>query len=66
MACRISKWLRGEASEGRYGLTPGRLHRMSFSGELAYEIYIPAKSGRKVWEALIAAGPTHSLKPYSL
>ncbi|RWE04630.1 MAG: hypothetical protein EOS76_33935 [Mesorhizobium sp.] len=39
---------------------------MSFSGELAYEIYIPAKSGRKVWEALIAAGPTHSLKPYSL
>jgi methylglutamate dehydrogenase subunit C len=41
-----------------------RLHRMSYSGELAYEIYIPAKSGRKVWEALVKAGAPHKLKPY--
>ncbi|RWK63378.1 sarcosine oxidase subunit alpha family protein [Mesorhizobium sp.] len=45
---------------------PCRLHRMSFSGELAYEIYIPAKSGRKVWEALVTAGVPHNLKPYGL
>lgn len=43
---------------------PCRLHRMSYSGELAYEIYIPAKSGRLVWEALIAAGAPHDLRPY--
>ncbi|MDX3928522.1 MAG: sarcosine oxidase subunit alpha family protein [Shinella sp.] len=43
---------------------PCRLHRMSYSGELAYEIYIPAKSGRKVWEALVEAGKPHDLKPY--
>ncbi|MBB3966090.1 sarcosine oxidase subunit alpha family protein [Rhizobium metallidurans] len=43
---------------------PCRLHRMSYSGELAYEIYIPAKFGRKVWEALVRAGAPHSLKPY--
>lgn len=48
------------------GDVPCRLHRMSFSGELAYELYIPAKSGRTVWEALIAAGPPHNLKPYGL
>lgn len=43
---------------------PCRLHRMSYSGELAYEIYIPAKSGPKVWRALIEAGVPHHLKPY--
>ncbi|ESY63177.1 hypothetical protein X743_33410 [Mesorhizobium sp. LNHC252B00] len=43
---------------------PCRLHRMSYSGELAYEIYIPAKSGLKVWEALIKAGVPYKLKPY--
>ncbi|MBD9389917.1 sarcosine oxidase subunit alpha family protein [Agrobacterium sp. AGB01] len=41
-----------------------RLHRMSYSGELAYEIYIPAKSGPTVWNALIEAGVPHHLKPY--
>jgi sarcosine oxidase subunit alpha len=43
---------------------PCRLHRMSYSGELAYEIYIPAKSGPTVWGALIEAGAPHHLKPY--
>ena len=41
-----------------------RLHRMSYSGELAYELYIPAKSGLTAWEALIAAGSTFNLIPY--
>ena len=43
---------------------PCRLHRMSYSGELAYELYIPAKAGRKVWEALMAAGAPFNIKPY--
>ncbi|KKC24782.1 sarcosine oxidase subunit alpha family protein [Sphingomonas sp. SRS2] len=43
---------------------PCRLHRMSYSGELAYEIYIPAKSGRTVWEALVEGGARHNLLPY--
>ncbi|OWK25316.1 hypothetical protein AJ87_11730 [Rhizobium yanglingense] len=43
---------------------PCRLHRMSYSGELAYELYIPAKLGRKVWEALVTAGAPFNLKPY--
>lgn len=43
---------------------PCRLHRMSYSGELAYEIYAPAKSGRKVWDALVKAGAPYNLRPY--
>ncbi|WP_085033754.1 sarcosine oxidase subunit alpha family protein [Ensifer aridi] len=43
-----------------------RLHRMSFSGELAYELYVPAKRGREIWEALIAAGAPFNLRPYGL
>lgn len=43
---------------------PCRLHRMSYSGELAYEVYIPAKSGRQVWEALVNAGAPYDLSPY--
>ncbi|MEM9631657.1 MAG: sarcosine oxidase subunit alpha family protein [Pseudomonadota bacterium] len=41
-----------------------RIHRMSYSGELAYEIYIPAGYGRHVWEILQAAGKEHNLRPY--
>jgi len=41
-----------------------RVHRMSYSGELAYEIYIPAGYGQHVWETLHAAGQAHNLKPY--
>jgi heterotetrameric sarcosine oxidase alpha subunit len=44
--------------------TPCRLHRMSYSGELAYEIYIPARHGRAVWQVLINQGGAHGLQPY--
>ncbi|GAB5468351.1 MAG: sarcosine oxidase subunit alpha [Rhodospirillales bacterium] len=35
---------------------PARLLRVSFSGELGYEIYLPAGEGPTVWRALRAAG----------
>ena len=43
---------------------PVRVHRMSYSGELAYEIYIPAGYGHRVWEVLIHAGEPFNLKIY--
>ncbi|TIP39738.1 MAG: FAD-dependent oxidoreductase, partial [Mesorhizobium sp.] len=43
-----------------------RLHRMSYSGELAYELYAPAKRGRTIWETLIAVDASYQLKPYGL
>ncbi len=41
-----------------------RIHRMSYSGELAYEIYVPSNYGRHVWDRLIDAGDAFNLKPY--
>ena len=37
---------------------------MSYSGELAYEIHVPADRGREMWEAVIAAGEPVGLMPY--
>ncbi|MEM8588616.1 MAG: sarcosine oxidase subunit alpha family protein [Pseudomonadota bacterium] len=51
-------------THGRIDGTEVRVHRMSYSGELAYELYVPALFGRAVWEALIAAGDPFNLKPY--
>jgi len=41
-----------------------RVMRISFSGELAYEINVPANVGRAVWEALMAAGAEFDITPY--
>jgi sarcosine oxidase subunit alpha len=43
---------------------PARLFRVSFSGELGYEINVPAGEGRAVWEAVYAAGREHGIAPY--
>ncbi|MCK2219849.1 2Fe-2S iron-sulfur cluster-binding protein [Actinomadura sp. ATCC 31491] len=36
--------------------TPGRVFRISFSGELAYEVNVPWRHGRALWEAVLALG----------
>ncbi|MFX1676431.1 sarcosine oxidase subunit alpha family protein [Paraburkholderia sp. A2WS-5] len=41
-----------------------RVMRISFSGELAYEVNVPANAGRAVWEALMAAGAEFNITPY--
>ena len=46
------------------GLVPARLFRMSYSGELAYEIHVPADRGRAMWKAVIAAGADFGIMPY--
>ena len=46
------------------GLVPARLFRMSYSGELAYEIHVPADRGRAMWKAVIAAGAEFGIMPY--
>jgi methylglutamate dehydrogenase subunit C len=44
----------------------GRLFRISFSGELAYELAVPARHALPVWEAVLAAGRPFNLAPYGL
>ena len=41
-----------------------RAYRISFSGELSYEIAVPASEGRAFWDALLAAGAEFGMMPY--
>ena len=50
--------------EGRVAGVPARLFRVSFTGELGFEINVPAGHGRAVWEAVTAAGAPHGMVPY--
>jgi sarcosine oxidase subunit alpha len=45
---------------------PLRLIRLSFSGELAYEIYTPADYGVALWEHLLKSGAALGIRPYGL
>jgi sarcosine oxidase subunit alpha len=50
--------------EGTVAGVRARVMRISFSGELAYEVNVPANLGRAVWEALMAAGAEFEITPY--
>jgi heterotetrameric sarcosine oxidase alpha subunit len=43
---------------------PVRLLRVSFSGELAYEIHTPADYGARVWQAVLEAGASAGIVAY--
>ncbi len=51
-------------AEGQIGGFDARVFRISFSGELSYEIAVPASQGLAFWEALVAAGEVFGLMPY--
>ncbi|MGV1013431.1 MAG: sarcosine oxidase subunit alpha family protein [Methyloceanibacter sp.] len=46
------------------GGTPARLFRLSFSGELAYEVAVPARFGDALIRAIMAAGAEFGIAPY--
>ncbi|PTU65396.1 sarcosine oxidase subunit alpha [Chromobacterium sp. Panama] len=53
--------------EGRVGTVagvPARVFRISFSGELAYEINVDAGYGRYLWEEAMRAGAEFGITPY--
>ncbi len=41
-----------------------RLFRVSFTGELGFEINVPAGHGAAVWDSVVAAGQAHGIVPY--
>jgi sarcosine oxidase, subunit alpha len=43
---------------------PARVFRISFTGELGYEIQVPASFGLSLWEAVMAAGAEYDITPY--
>ena len=49
---------------GQLGDIPMLLMRVSFTGELGYEINVPAGYGQRAWEMVWAAGQVHGMTPY--
>ena len=50
--------------EGHVAGVPARVFRISFTGELSYEINVPAARGMAVWEAVWNAGEKHAITAY--
>ncbi len=50
--------------EGIAGGLQARVFRISFNGELSYEINVPSWHGLEMWKAVIEAGKPHGLTPY--
>ena len=43
---------------------PARLFRLSFTGEVGFEINVPARHGLTLWKALMEAGKPYNICPY--
>jgi sarcosine oxidase subunit alpha len=50
--------------QGETAGIPVRLHRITFSGELAYELWTPNWYGLALWEAVMTAGEPFGITPY--
>ncbi|MDB6182311.1 sarcosine oxidase subunit alpha family protein [Paracoccus fistulariae] len=51
-------------AEGHLAGIPARIYRISFSGELSYEIAVPAGRGLDLWDKLHEAGRDLGITPY--
>jgi methylglutamate dehydrogenase subunit C len=47
-----------------FGRTPARLFRLSFSGELAYEVAVPARFGDALIRKIVEVGAAYGIAPY--
>ena len=50
--------------EGTVAGVSARVFRVSFTGELSYEINVPASYGMSVWTAMMTAGYKYGITPY--
>jgi sarcosine oxidase subunit alpha len=50
--------------DGHVADVPARIARVSFSGELAYELHVAGWNGPLVWDAVMAAGRAFGIEPY--
>ena len=53
-----------EWADGTLGGFDARVYRISFSGELSYEVAVPASQGRAFWDKLMEAGKEFGVMPY--
>lgn len=53
-------------TEGKVLGVPSIIARTGYTGELGYELYLPASSAAKVWRALLQSGVDYGVKPCGL
>ncbi|MBI3943317.1 MAG: glycine cleavage system aminomethyltransferase GcvT [Chloroflexi bacterium] len=58
---RFFRFTRGQIHE-----TEALISRTGYTGELGYELYIPAEEAAVLWEYLIQAGRSFGLRPYGV
>ncbi len=51
-------------ADGTLGQVPARVFRISFSGELSFEVAVPAAQGAAFWTAALEAGADLGITPY--
>jgi sarcosine oxidase, subunit alpha len=51
-------------AQGHVADVSALVFRVSFTGELGYEINVPAGDGRSVWDRVLAAGRVQGIAPY--
>jgi sarcosine oxidase, subunit alpha len=51
-------------ASGKLGGFDARVYRISFAGELSFEVAVPASQGRALWDALMEAGAEFGVTPY--
>lgn len=53
-------------AEGRFAGVLARIYRVSFSGELGFELNVPARYGAALWRELLRAGEDLGVTPYGI
>lgn len=51
-------------AKGKIAGIPARIYRISFSGELSFEVAVPAGRALEFWRAALEAGESHGVQPY--
>lgn len=54
------------ARTGKIAGIPARIFRISFSGEMSYEINVPSDRAEELWTALLEAGKPEDMAPYGV
>ena len=49
---------------GTFAKVPARIFRISFAGELSFEVNVNANYGQRVWEAVMEAGQEFGITPF--
>ena len=55
-----------DAREIDVGQVPALVCRISYTGDLGYEIYVDAEHQVALWQALAAAGAAHGMRPFGM